>query len=187
MNSLRTIIITLWIGSLWTMALTVIPTLFGQLDQKQALEITQRILNPITWIGFACVSFVLIDMLLCNGLKKLKDSLFWITTSILGCHLVQFFVVTPVIQNLRKNGIVEQTTGVLSGGFDTWHAISTSIFILQCILGVVFIIIDQEESHPEEQSHFLESSENFASGVPSQTQGSLGESNLGLLSRSPDH
>jgi hypothetical protein len=151
MNGLRTVIITLWIGSLWTIAMVVMPNLFNALEFKQASYLVQRIALPISYIGFACASFVLIDLLLCYGLYQTRRASFWLATSVLLCNLIQYFLVNPIIHNLKKT-MTLQPTGLLSGGFETWHAISMGLFLAQCVLGLSFILFDQQGQEKEQDS-----------------------------------
>ena len=151
MNSLRSMMLMLWFGGLWTMLLVIIPSLFSLFELKQAAEISQRLMLPVSWVGFACASFVLIDMLMCFGLKQVKRVTFLCASGILAANLVNYFLVTPILHNVKRAGMAQNTpSGLLSGGFDTWHAISMGLFLLQCILGLVFLISDQGRHGDEE-------------------------------------
>lgn len=129
---------TFWIGGLWFMGLIVAPILYRSIDPKIAGVIAGNIFAVQAWIGLVCGIILLVDTILDQGLHGLKSSLFWLIVAMLICTLVNQFAITPVIVDLKQS-MNQAARGMFGGGFATWHAISSLIYLLQSMFGMLYI------------------------------------------------
>ena len=138
MDALRAIAATLWIGGMWVIGLIVAPVLFKSLDSAVAGMVAGRLFTAIAWVGLVCGTILLIDAVWRHGLRAFKMGSFWLLIGMLVCTLINHFAVSPIIANL-KLGMNHAAEGLFGGGFATWHAISSLIYLLQSLMGLAWV------------------------------------------------
>jgi hypothetical protein len=138
MGGLRSIAKTFWIGGLWVIGIIVAPALFASLDKVTAGMVAGKLFAVIAWVGLVCGVILLVDQVWRNGARGVKEAGFWLVIGMLACTLVNHFAVTPIIANLKMQ-MNHAAEGLFGGGFATWHAISSLIYLVQSLLGLVYI------------------------------------------------
>ncbi|VEB45044.1 Uncharacterised protein [Chromobacterium violaceum] len=137
MDGLRAVAKTLWIGGLWVIGLIVAPVLFKSLDAATAGMVAGGCSRPSP--GRAGVRvFLLVDQVWRNGVAGLKQGAFWLIVGMLVCTLINQFGVAPIIVTLKQQ-MNHAAEGLFGGGFATWHAISSLIYLVQSVLGLAYI------------------------------------------------
>ena len=139
MNRLRAIAATFWIGGLWIVGLVVAPVLFRSLDTAVAGMVAGNIFAVQAWVGLVCGVILLIDAIWRDGVSGVRAVSFWLVVGMLVCTVVNHFAVTPIIVDL-KQGMNHAAQGMFGGGFATWHAISSLIYLLQSLLGLGYVL-----------------------------------------------
>ena len=77
LSRLNLIVITLWVGALWTTGLSAY-VLFDSLQDKQlAGSLAGKLFTIVSYIGMASGFYLLIQRLLDHGTGALKQSFFW--------------------------------------------------------------------------------------------------------------
>ncbi|MBE9610150.1 DUF4149 domain-containing protein [Chitinilyticum piscinae] len=137
-NGFRQLMTTFWIGGMWVVGVLVAPTLFDSLERATAGMVAGRILHLMGWVGIVAGSYLTIWWLWAEGLRALRNGRFWLVLVMLACTLVNQFAVFPIIAGL-KPAMVNASEGLFGGGFATWHAISTLIYLLQAVLGLLYV------------------------------------------------
>lgn len=138
MNGLCAIAKTFWIGGLWVIGIIVAPVLFAMLDRVTAGMVAGKLFASIACLGLSCGAILLVDHMRRHGAAGIKRSGFWLVMAMLACTLINHFAVTPIISNLKMQ-INHAAEGLFGGGFDTWHTISSLIYLLQSLLGLVYV------------------------------------------------
>ncbi|GGY08056.1 DUF4149 domain-containing protein [Paludibacterium paludis] len=139
MNGLRAIARVFWVGGMWVIGMVVAPVLFELLDKPVAGLVAGRLFQAIAWVGMVAGLFLLIELVVREGVRGVRDKAFWLIVGMLACTLINHFGVTPIIANLKLH-MNQAAEGLFGGGFATWHAISSLIYLVQSLLGLVYIV-----------------------------------------------
>ena len=139
------ILITLWVGALWTMGF-VAPTLFHVLADNKALagNIAGELFKYIAYIGLFSGFYLIIQRISTLGASALKTSVFWVILIMLTITLVSHFGISPILASLKAealhNGASDVMQSVFASRFKTWHGISSIAYLIQSLLGVLLVI-----------------------------------------------
>jgi len=139
MDGLRAITRTFWIGGLWVIGIIVTPVLFKMLDTVTAGMVAGKLFAAIAWVGLVCGVFLLVDNIWRHGVRGMKESAFWLIVGMLLCTVINHFAVTPIISELKLQ-MNHAAEGLFGGGFATWHAISSLIYLVQSLMGLAYIL-----------------------------------------------
>ncbi|MBX3667778.1 MAG: DUF4149 domain-containing protein [Rhodocyclaceae bacterium] len=134
--------ITLWIGSLLTVGYLVAPSLFGILAGNRALagEIAGVLFARGAWLGIACAAYLLIFLALRQRAGLWKSPVFWIVCLMLALTLLGQFGVQPVLAHLKDQAKpLEVMKSVLADRFAAWHGISSVLYLVQTLCGLVLL------------------------------------------------
>lgn len=139
MNGLRAIARTFWIGGMWGIGIIVTPVLFAALDKVTAGMVAGRLFAAIAWVGLVCSVFLMADYVMRQGARGLKQAPFWLLLGMLACIVINHFGVTPMIAALKAQ-MNQAAEGLFGGGFATWHAISSLIYLVQSLMGLAYLL-----------------------------------------------
>ncbi|MFC4159632.1 DUF4149 domain-containing protein [Chitinimonas lacunae] len=137
-QALRAILTVLWVGGLWVIGVVVAPILFQQLDHAQAGRVAGALFRAMAWIGIVAGGYLVLDLLWQAGLAAFRSRTFWLLMAMLTLTLVNHFAVFPVIAALKPQ-MHAAAEGVFGGGFQSWHTISSLIYLLQSLLGLALV------------------------------------------------
>ncbi|HEV2610549.1 MAG TPA: DUF4149 domain-containing protein [Noviherbaspirillum sp.] len=142
---IRSIIVTLWVGSLWTIGYMVAPTLFATLtDRALAGTIAGSLFRIEAWLSVACALALLLLFKLKsadtpddrNGRVRTK-----LVICMLACTLIGYFGLQPFMAELRQSVLPgEVMSGDARTRFALLHGISSAIYLVQSLLGVVLVV-----------------------------------------------
>jgi hypothetical protein len=139
MDGLKSIARTFWIGGMWVIGLVVTPILFSMLDHASAGMVAGRLFQAVAWVGLVCGTFLLIHALWRDGVRGVKSASFWLVFAMLVCTVINQFAVSPIIANLKLHMNLA-AEGLFGGGFGTWHAISSLIYLMQSLMGLAYVL-----------------------------------------------
>ncbi|WP_293766476.1 DUF4149 domain-containing protein [uncultured Aquitalea sp.] len=139
MDSLRAVAKTFWIGGLWIIGIVVTPVLFSMLDRVTAGMVAGKLFSAIAWVGLVCGVILLVDEIWRNGVRGMKEAAFWLVVGMLACTIINQFAVAPIIVDLKQQ-MNHAAEGMFGGGFATWHAISSLIYLVQSLMGLVYVL-----------------------------------------------
>jgi hypothetical protein len=139
MDGLKAFARTFWIGGMWAIGVLVTPLLFNALDRTTAGMVAGRLFQSIAWVGLVCGTFLLIHAIWHEGLRAMKSAGFWLVFGMLLCTVINQFAVSPIIANLKQH-MDQAAMGLFGGGFGTWHAISSLIYLVQSLMGLFYIL-----------------------------------------------
>jgi hypothetical protein len=131
-NRARLLIITAWVGSLWTTGYLVAPTLFKTIpDTALAGTIAGQLFNVEAWFSVVC-AVVLLALA-----RYQRQKLSWLVIGMLGCTLVGYFALHPFMAGLRAAGLANPD---VKWQFGVLHGISSGIYLMQSILGAMLVL-----------------------------------------------
>jgi len=135
------ILITLWVGALWTTGGTAY-VLFDTLrDRQLAGQLAGTLFNYVSYIGMFAGFYLLIHRLISYGTTALKQGFFWAVFVMLLLVLAGHFGIQPLLAQFKASafpGDVMQS--VFSSRFRTWHGIASVAYLMQCLLGFVVVL-----------------------------------------------
>ncbi|HNQ05196.1 MAG TPA: DUF4149 domain-containing protein [Thiobacillaceae bacterium] len=133
--------VALWVGGLWAVGYLAAPVLFYNLeDRVLAGMVAGRMFAWMAWVGMACGVWLLLFRLARGGASALKQTFFWIALTMLLLTLAQHFGIRPVLEELKHQamprGVME---GLFRDRFQTWHGVSSIVYLIQSLLGLVLV------------------------------------------------
>ncbi len=139
----RVLLTTAWVGSSWTIAYLVAPTLFASLpDQIMAGTIAGRLFLLESWLSVFCG--IVIMALVYYRHKQLS----WLVAGMVVCTVLGYFVLHPFMAELRATGL---TTADTKWKFGMLHTLSSGFYLIQSVLGAMLVLngpvhLDAEQS-----------------------------------------
>ena len=133
--ALERILLTLWVGSLWVTGFVVAPLLFAELADRTLAGSTAGTLFTLTsYIGLVCGGVLL---LLNVALQKRMNWRALTITAMLLLIVIGQFVITPMVAELRLQGLTE------SARFGQLHGVASVLFLLTSVLGLLLVAAGQ--------------------------------------------
>lgn len=141
-DALYFVTLTLWVGGLWVIGYLVAPTLFATLaDRQLAGMLAGKLFALIGWVGLGCAAYLLVLMLLRAGSAVLKRSAFWLVLAMLLLTAASLFGIQPLLAQLKADALPREVMeSVLRDRFATWHGVSSILYLLQSVLGVLVVV-----------------------------------------------
>ena len=134
------ILLTLWVGGLWTVGYIVAPALFANLDDRALAGTLAGIMFGImAWIGLLCA----VLLLLSNQIRNPQHRLNWralVLLAMLVLTLIGQFLLAPMIADMRLAGASDQAE------FARLHGAASIGYLLTSVLGLVLVVAPAETS-----------------------------------------
>ncbi|HKB82865.1 MAG TPA: DUF4149 domain-containing protein [Burkholderiales bacterium] len=141
-DTLQSIAVTLWVGGLWATGLIVAPLLFHTLtDRSQAGMLAGQFFATITYIGLGCGAYLLLFRLARFGGQALSQLLFWSVLLMMALAMAGQFGVQPIMASLRQQALPSEVMqSIFRDRFAAWHGVSSVLYLIECILGLVVVL-----------------------------------------------
>jgi hypothetical protein len=140
----RLLIVTLWVGSLWTIGYLVAPTLFATLpDRVLAGTIAGSLFRIEAWVSVACaVLLVALSRVPVDKFgERARTVPVLLVIAMLVCTLIGYFALQPFMAALRE---AAGPGGVMASEaktrFGILHGISSGIYLIQSLLGIGLVL-----------------------------------------------
>lgn len=131
------ILLTLWIGGMWTVGYVVAPTLFSMLDDRAlAGSIAGQLFTIMSYIGIFCATFLIISQLAQAGKLSISQWQFWGLLVMLIILMIGQFVIQPIMAGMREAGLV----GESAKNFGRLHGVSSVLFLINSLIGLGLVI-----------------------------------------------
>ena len=135
------ILLTFWIGAMWSVGYVMVPILFGYLDDRQlAGMLAGEMFSAVHVIGVICgiLLFAAASTRASAGRGALKSPQVWIIGVMLLVILVQF-VVEPMMGHLKAQGLAEGTPQAAQ--FATLHGFAEVVYLINSLLGLALVVL----------------------------------------------
>jgi hypothetical protein len=141
--NLQRIILTFWIGGLWTVGYIVVPVLFQQLPSHQmAGNVAGQLFIFLSWLGLIFALLLAVTYFFIDQAKWRYAVLLLITVFI----SINLFFLTPEIAALREMAGSALREGTeLHSRFALLHGIASGLYLLVSLLGLLLVIRQPEE------------------------------------------
>ena len=135
------IIITMWVGALWTTGAAAY-VLFNTLpDGQLAGQLAGKFFSYVSYLGLFSGFYLLINRLLSYGTLALKQSYFWAVLVMLLLVLGSHFGIQPILAQLKSDALPSDVMqSVFANRFKTWHGVASIAYVVQCLLGFVVVL-----------------------------------------------
>lgn len=132
------VLLTLWVGGMWTVGFIVAPTLFAMLDDNRMLagSLAGRLFTAMSYIGLACGTLLLVAMIVQYGKAMLRQWRAWVLLLMLVIICIGEFVLQPVMAQLREAGLQDAN----AVAFGRLHGVSSVLFLINSLAGLVLVI-----------------------------------------------
>lgn len=141
---IRLLLVTLWVGSIWTIGYVVAPILFSSLpDPVLAGIIAARLFRFDAWFSLVCVA-----LLACLVLAARRDfphqrykACLLLLLGMLACTLFGFFALSPMMASLRDaagpGGVMLSEARTR---FAVLHGIAGSLYLVKSLMGLALVL-----------------------------------------------
>jgi hypothetical protein len=129
------ILLTLWVGGLWTVGYIVAPALFANLDDRAlAGSLAGAIFTIMAYVGLVCGGLLLLFNRLRGGAARGFNWRALVLVVMLLLIAVGHFYLTPMIAGLREAGLAD------SPGFARLHGVAAVCYLFTSVLGLLLVI-----------------------------------------------
>lgn len=133
----ETLLLTLWVGGLWTIGYLAVPVLFHELDDRAlAGTLAGRMFTALAYLGLVAGS-----MLLIASLRRPGGWRHWRTLVLLvmlGLVIVGQFVLQPAIAELRS--VRFAAGGEAAREFARLHGLASILYLVNSLLGMGLVL-----------------------------------------------
>lgn len=130
------ILLTLWVGALWSIGFLAAPILFATLeDRALAGTLAGEMFRAVAYLGLVCGGFLLLaNWLQCRG--RWFNGRALILLAMLALVIAGQFIVSPLIGELREAG------RSATAEFARLHGLASVLYGLTSLLGLALVMLE---------------------------------------------
>lgn len=129
------ILLTIWVGGMWSVGYIVAPVLFKMLEKSVAGNVAGQLFSIVSYLGLFCALALIANILLQYGFNPRHWQL-WALLGMLLIILVGQFVLQPLMAELKAAGINDAN----KIQFAKYHGIASIMFLLNSLAGLALVI-----------------------------------------------
>lgn len=131
------LLLTVWVGGMWTVGYIVAPTLFAMLDNKAlAGTIAGRLFTVMSYIGLFSGGILLLSLVLDSGKRLFQQWRGPVVASMLLIICIGQFILQPQMASLRDAGL----SGDRLHAFMRLHGVSQILFLIVSLGGLALVL-----------------------------------------------
>lgn len=135
------IVITFWVGALWTTGFTAYVLLNSLPSTMLAGSLAGKLFTYVGFLGMFSGFYLLIHRLFVYGTNALKQGFFWAVIVMLLLALAGHFGIQPLLAQLKSAALPSDVMqSVFANRFKAWHGVASIAYVLQCLLGFVLVL-----------------------------------------------
>ena len=141
LNLARTLLVTLWAGSLWTVGYLAAPLFFITLqDRILAGTIAGTLFRAEAWLSLVC-GVLLLTIFRADPYLPSRNACTRLVIGMLLCVLVGYFGLQPFMAEIRAaaaqaGGVMDES---MRARFGLLHGLASVIYLLQSLLAVLLV------------------------------------------------
>ncbi|PKO53944.1 MAG: DUF4149 domain-containing protein [Betaproteobacteria bacterium HGW-Betaproteobacteria-2] len=141
-DKLALIVVTAWVGALWTVGYLVAPTLFNTLENRQlAGVLAGKMFTLVAYVGIGAAFYLMIHRLVRYGTGALRQGFFWIVLAMLLLVLAGHFGIQPLLASLKAQAMpADVMQSIFADRFRTWHGVSSIAYLVESVLGLILVL-----------------------------------------------
>jgi hypothetical protein len=134
--------VVVWVGGIWAVGYLAVPVLFQTLPDRQlAGLLAGKMFTVMAYVGIGCAAYLLAFQIHQFGQLAWKKRTFLLVLSMLILLLIGQFGIQPIMVSLKAQALpLEVMQSALATQFKTLHGVSSILYLVQSLLGVVLVI-----------------------------------------------
>lgn len=137
----RLLIVTAWVGSLWTIGYLVAPTLFIALpDRVLAGTIAGKLFRSEAWFSLLAGTILLVLLWLQTPRTPRFAGMTKLVGAMLVCTLLGYFALQPSMAALRDSAVNGVMNADAHSRFALLHGVASVLYLIQSLLGVMLVL-----------------------------------------------
>ena len=151
LQHLDAVLLTLWVGSLWSIGYLAVPILFqAQPDKQLAGMLAGEMFRVQSLAGIVCGLYLLGRRGLMAGKIAMRQPFFLTIALMLTLTLLITFGIQPLMAQLKAQALpLEVMQSALANKFALWHGISSILYLLESLLGALAVILFFRTASPQ--------------------------------------
>ena len=143
LQHLDAVLLTLWVGSLWSIGYLAVPILFqAQPDKQMAGMLAGEMFRVQSLAGIVCGLYLLGRSGLMAGKAAMRQPFFLTIALMLALTLLITFGIQPLMAQLKAQALpLEVMQSALANKFALWHGISSILYLLESLLGALAVVL----------------------------------------------
>lgn len=144
------LLLTLWVGALWSIGYLAIPLAFVSLETVIAAEYAAKLFFAVNIIGLISGSLILIGKLSIQRGRVLHSWRFWLLVAMLAITLIFSMYLQPEMASIKA---VEnwRMTPDLAESFEWLHMLSQNLYLMLSIGGLL-LVLSNDKQHSAQKS-----------------------------------
>ena len=136
------VVLTFWVGAMWTIGYIVAPMLFSALGDRQlAGVIAGKLFHLLGWIGLGCAACLVLFLILRAGRSAFRTRTVWLVLLMALLSTAGLFGIQPLLEQLKLDAMPQAVMeSVFRDRFVAWHGISSVMYLLQSLFGLVLVV-----------------------------------------------
>lgn len=144
-------LLTLWVGGLWAIGYLAAPVLFAGLPRLQAGQVAGQVFSLIGWIGVVAGAYLLAYVYRAWPSGRARQWRLALLGMLWGSALAQLFWLQPAIAAIKAQLPPMVAEGATLGtAFAFWHGLSSALYLLQSLVGLVVVGLGGSEGRQAE-------------------------------------
>lgn len=141
-HQVASLLITAWVGSIWSIGYLAVPVLFyAQPDRQLAGMLAGQMFSLTAYLGMLCGTYLLLHRVSISGRSAFRNPLFRVVAMMLLISLVFQFGFQPVMNGLKQQALpLDVMHSAFADRFKMLHGISSITYLIQSLLGIFLII-----------------------------------------------
>lgn len=140
-TKLALVLITFWVGALWTTGATAYILFEALQDTRLAGQLAGQLFTYVSYLGLFAGFYLLINRLSTYGTLALKQGVFWAVLVMLLLVLAGHFGIQPLLAQLKSAALPSDVMqSVFANRFKAWHGVASVAYLLECLLGFVVVL-----------------------------------------------
>lgn len=137
------IAVALWAGGLWVAGFLVAPLLFRHAPDRQiAGDLAGTIFTAMSFVGLGCATYLLVYRVANDGLRALRQPMFWVVIAMVALVIAGQFGVQPILAGLKEQALPRQVMeSVFRDRFATWHGVASILYLVESALAAGLVLL----------------------------------------------
>ncbi len=145
------LLLTLWIGSLWSIGYLAVPMAFANLEVTIAGDYAGKLFYAVNIISLISASILLVSRLFIFGVTTFHH--YWRSWLILAMLVMSFIFLAFIQPDMTAIKLLDwREDAVLSDRFNNLHKLSESMYMLMSLLGLMLVLTTDKRSEAERVS-----------------------------------
>lgn len=131
------ILLSLWVGALWSIGYLAVPTLFASLDDRMlAGMLAGKMFTGVSLIGLGCGTALLVSFWM-QSARPLAERRVQLLIAMLAIVVVGEFMLQPQMVALKAEGLIEGSGA--AARFGLLHGIASLLYLANSLTGLALL------------------------------------------------